>query len=171
MSRKSFNFVMTAGFVIFAILAIAADWNYRISLMGLGTLLVLLALGNALYYHSDKKTPPKPRTKRRLSFTLFLTFLACELAIIVAMFILGDSASLETQKLLSCLLCVVLFCVLLSGYRYELSRFQDSKSFSETRALGIAINPKHPLGRVIYIGAFSIIILIFCLLLFFGPTD
>ncbi|WP_206225097.1 hypothetical protein [Streptococcus hyointestinalis] len=55
MSRKSFNVVMTAGFVIFAILAIAADWNYRISLMGLGTLLVLLTLGNALYYHSDKK--------------------------------------------------------------------------------------------------------------------
>lgn len=78
MSRKSFNFIMTAGFVIFAILAIAADWNYRISLMGLGTLLVLLALGNALYYHSDKKTPPKPRTKRCLPFILFLTFLACE---------------------------------------------------------------------------------------------
>lgn len=93
------------------------------------------------------------------------------MAIIVTMFVLGDGASLETQKLLSCLLCVALFCMLLSGHRYELSRFQDSKSFSETRALGIAINPKHPLGRVIYIGAFSVIILIFCLLLFFGPTD
>ena len=96
-----------------------------------------------------------------------MTFLACELAIIVTMFILGDGASLRTQKLLSGLLCVVLFCMLLSGYRYELSRFQDNKSFSETRALGIAINPKHPLGRVIYIGAFSVIILIFYLLLFF----
>lgn len=113
MSRKSFNFVMTAGFIIFAILAIAADWNYRISLMGLGTLLVLLALGNALYYHSAKKTPPKPHTKGRLPFILFLTFLACELAIIVTMFILGGSASLRIQKLLSCLLCALLFCLLL----------------------------------------------------------
>ena len=171
MPRKSFNLIMTAGFVIFAILAIAADWNYRINLMGLGTLLVLLALGNALYYHTDKKTPHKPHTKGSLSFILFLTFLACELAIIVTMFILRDSASLGTQKLLSCLLCVVLFCMLLSGHRYELSRFQDSKNFSETRALGIAINPKHPLGRVIYIGAFCVIILIFCLVLFLGPTD
>ena len=102
MSRKSFNFVMTAGFIIFAILAIAADWNYRISLMGLGTLLVLLALGNALYYHSAKKTPPKPHTKRRLPFILFLAFLACELAMIVTMFILGGSASIRIQKLLSC---------------------------------------------------------------------
>ena len=76
MPRKSFNLIMTAGFVIFAILAIAADWNYRINLMGLGTLLVLLALGNALYYHTDKKTPHKPHTKGSLSFILFLTFLA-----------------------------------------------------------------------------------------------
>ena len=114
MSRKSFNFVMTAGFIIFAILAIASDWNYRISLMGLGTLLVPLALGNALYYHSAKKTLPKPHnTKGRLPFIFFLTFLACELSIIVTMFILGDSASLRTQKLLSCLLCALLFCLLL----------------------------------------------------------
>ena len=54
---------------------------------------------------------------------------------------------------------------------FEVKHFPDSKRFSEARFLGIGINPKHPIGRIIYISVFLLLLLILFLIIVFGPND
>ncbi|WP_242257764.1 hypothetical protein [Streptococcus thoraltensis] len=168
MSKKRiFNYFITVGFILWAIICIYTNIQFLISIIGLGTLLTILTLGNYFYHFR-----PLRRNKQNnniIPLMLFFIFLFCELVITVIMLLFADDISLKTQKILACLLCFSIFWMVVAGYKYEDNKFQDSKTFSESRYLGIAINPKHPIGRIIYVSAFIFISIIFLLLLFFGP--
>ena len=175
MSKKIriFNLIITAGFILLAIICTYTHIDYLISLVGLGSLLIILVLGNYYYRYWDKKRHNNKHKQNRsinIPLILFFIFLICELIIMGIMLSLGGGAPLKIQKILACLLCFSIFCMLVAGYKFEDNKFQDSKNFSEVRYLGIAINPKHPIGRIIYISAFILIFIIFCLLLILGPT-
>ncbi len=170
--RKIFNGIVTVGFILFASISVFTDMSNLISFIGLAGLLIILILGNVYYRHFDEKNnnTRKYMQIRKISIWFFYIFLLCLLIVIGVMLTLGNSISLATQKLLACLLCVFIFCMLVAGYLYEYHRFQNSKVFSEARMLGIAINPKHPVGRAIYVAAFIVIAVIFSLIVFLGPT-
>lgn len=170
--RKIFNGIVTVGFILFASISVFTDMSNLISFIGLAGLLIILILGNIYYRHFNEKNnnARKYMQIRKISIWFFYIFLLCLLIVIVVMLTFGNSISLATQKLLASLLCVFIFCMLVAGYLYEYHRFQNSKVFSEARRLGIAINPKHPVGRAIYVAAFIVIAVIFSLIVFLGPT-
>lgn len=169
--RRMFHLLMTASFIAVALICTLAHIDYLMTLVGLVILLMVLAAGNYYFRHrDDKRQHHQPHKSIDIPLVLFFTFLVCELLIMAVMFILGPDSPLIIQKILACLLCVSIFCMLLSGYKFEVNKFQDSKQFSEVRYLGIAINPKHPIGRIIYIAAFVLVFIIFCLIVIFGPT-
>lgn len=142
--RRMFHLLMTASFIAVALICTLAHIDYLMTLAGLVILLMILTSGNYYYRHRDnKRQRHQPHKSIDIPLVLFFTFLVCELLIMAVMFILGSDSPLITQKILSCLLCVSIFCMLLSGYKFEVNKFQDSKQFSEVRYLGIAINPKH----------------------------
>lgn len=179
MSKKIriFNYIMSTGFIAWAIICIYTNIDYLMTLIGLVGLLIILALGNYSCYHryvSKKRCNSVFKHKQdsgiKIPLILFFTFLICELIIMGIMLSFGDDLSLKTQKIVACLLCLSIFCMLVAGYKFEVAKFQDSKKFSEVRSLGIAINPKHPIGRIIYLSAFILIFFVFCLLLILGPT-
>ena len=134
MSKKIriFNLIITAGFILLAIIYTYTHIDYLVSLVGLGSLLIILALGNYYYRYWDKKRHNNKRKQNRsinIPLILFFTFLICELIIMGIMVSLGGDFSLQTQKILACLLCVSIFCMLVAGYKFEDNRFQDSKNF------------------------------------------
>ena len=164
--RKIFNGIVTVGFILFASISVFTDMSNLISFIGLAGLLIILILGNIYYRHLNEKNnnARKYMQIRKISIWFFYIFLLCLLIVIGVMLTFGNSISLATQKLLASLLCVFIFCMLVAGYLYEYHRFQNSKVFSEARRLGIAINPKHPVGRAIYVSAFIVIAVIFSLI-------
>ncbi|AFV72502.1 hypothetical protein SaSA201_1089 [Streptococcus agalactiae] len=174
--RILFNLVITLFFILLAIVSIFLNFDYLIGIFGLGILTIILLFGN--YYH--RCSHPKSlnsishhteKRKVNISLYLFFTFLICELAIMGLMLYLNNTISLKNQKVLACLLYASIFCMLLAGYQFESNRFQSSKNFSEVRCFGVAVNPRHPIGRIIYISTFILIVILFCILLIWGPTD
>ncbi|WP_346773318.1 hypothetical protein ACFSN5_09500 [Streptococcus tangpeifui] len=172
---KMLNILIVVGFISLAAFNIHFEISFTENLIVIMGLLILLFLGNYSGNTHKKRESKSLKVKqhKRTSMPLFLffIFLACELIIMIIMICFNNSLPLKSQKLLACLLCVSIFCMVAAGYKFEVNRFQTSKTFSEVRKFGIAINPKHPIGRIIYASAFVLILIIFCLLLIFGPTN
>lgn len=171
---KFINYLFSILFITIALTFCFNILNLFLLKISILTLVFLLIIINLIYYHNRAiKIHPTNRLelKAKQAAILFYIFLIISLFIISLILVLGKSIPKSYEKLVIMSLCISLFCSLFCGYRLEYYNFYGKNDFSENRPLGLAINPHHPLGKVIYFLIFLLIIFIFIISIFIGPTQ
>lgn len=117
-------------------------------------------------YFPKKTSDNEMLQKSRMLMGLLYLSLFLEVILMGLMFILPS----KWLRLVACSLCVVILCMILLGYKLESYHFSDSDELLKLRKFGFgtSINPKHPLGRFIYLFSMAILIFLFFLILIFG---
>lgn len=171
---KFINYLFSILFITIALTFCFNILNLFLLKISILTLVFLLIIINLIYYHNRAiKIHPTHRLelKAKQAAILFYIFLIISLFLGALILFLDKSISNYFMRVLSSIMCLSLICSWFFVYKFESYKFFGKKNSSELRAGGLAINPYHPLGKVIYGSVFVVILLVLLISIFVGPTQ